>query len=430
MIVTKKEISDTAISLYIVAEDSDMKKIKAQVVAQLSQDLKISGFRPGKAPQSIAERNIDSKRLETEFVEVLVNDLYKQTVISKELRPVEPPKVTINKFVPYSTLEFTSEVSVLGKVKLGNYKSIKLSKRPTEITESEIKQTVGQLLAREAKKQAVERASQKGDEVEIDFEGVDAKTKKLIPGTKSTKYPIILGSDSFIPGFESHLIGCKAGQEKEFVITFPTDYAVKSLQKRRVKFSVTVNEVRSVSVPALDNKIVEKFGPFKSVDDLMADIKRELTTEKKRAADQARHNELVTKVVESSAVTIPAVLIDNQVDFIEKNEVNRLIQQGQTWNEYLELEDLTEEAYRKNIRTQAEQQVKTGLVLGEIAIIENVAVKPEEVELQINMLKQQYNDEKISAELDKPEVRSDITDRLLVEKIVSKMMSYQLPDVN
>jgi trigger factor len=347
MNIAKKELSDIAVSLYIVADESDIKIVKSQVVNKLSQDIKIPGFRPGKAPESMVEKNIDPAKLQSEFLEVSVNDLYRQAVVLEKLRPVEQPKITINKFVPYHTLEFNAEVTVIGKIKLADYKRVKLNQQTTEITEKEIDQTVDQLLTREAKKQVVDRVSKKGDEVVVDFEGVDAKTKKLIPGTRSKKYPVTLGSNTFIPGFETHLIGCKSGQEKEFIITFPGDYSVKGLQKRRVKFSVKIIDVKSVTKPALNDKLVDKFGPFKTVEELMTDIKKELTNEKKRLVEQTRHNELVTKVVEASSVAIPEIVVDNQVDFVVQNEKQRLISQGQTWEEYLELEGITEDEFRK-----------------------------------------------------------------------------------
>jgi len=202
---------------------------------------------------------------------------------------------------------------------------------------------------------------------------------------------------------------------------------VKSLQNRRVKFSVKTIEVKSVKKPILDNKIVDKFGPFKTVEELLADIKKEILAEKNRLVNQARQNELVTKVVAASSVSISEGVIDRQVEYNEEFEKNRLKQQGQTWVEYLSSENLSEERYRKNSRPQAEQQIKTGLVLGEIAIIEKIEVKPEELENQIKLLKQQYNDEHVRSELDKPEVRADINNRILVDKVIYKMMSYQLP---
>ncbi len=430
MKITKQIISDTETHLQIAAEMLDLENFKTDVVKDLTKDLKIPGFRPGKAPQSIAERSLDSTKLQNQFLETAVNALFKQALETEKLMPIDQPKITINKFVPYSDLEFKAEIKTLGKVKLGNYKNVKLSSPPTEITEDEINRALDQLLSREAKKQVVSRASKKGDEVEIDFEGFDSKTNKHIPGTHSKKYPIVLGSDTFIPGFENHLIGSKAGQDLEFNITFPADYTLKSLQKRRVKFIVKILEVRSVEKPVLDDKLAAKFGPFKSVAELMADIKKELSAEKQRLANQTRHNELVAKVVESSSVTIPENIIDNQVEFNIKNEQRRLIQQGRTWTEYLETEALTEDEFRKANRTMAEQQVKTGLVLGEIALVEKIQVTPDEIEVQINMLKQQYSDPNVRAELDKPEVRQDLTDRIMVEKIIERMMSYQSPKVS
>jgi trigger factor len=216
----------------------------------------------------------------------------------------------------------------------------------------------------------------------------------------------------------------EAGKDKEFAITFPKDYGVTALQNKKVTFKVTANKIQELKEPKLDDDFAKKAGPFNTLAELKADIKTQLKTERQKEADQQYENELIQKIVEKSSVEIPEVLIDEQVERLEEEEKRNLIYRGQTWQEHLETEGVNEEEHKKRQKPDAELRVKAGLVLSEIADKEQLTVEPDELKIRIQMLKGQYNDPAMRAELDKPQNQQDVAARLLTEKTVTKLVEY------
>ena len=426
MQVTKKSSSPTSVTLTLIADESQLTTIKEHVLKDLAKSVRIQGFRNGKAPLNLIERSVDPSQLQTEFLEHAVNDLYVSAIEQEKLRPVAQPEVSIVKFVPFTTLEITAEVSVVGEIKLPDYKTITVTKDTTKVSDKEIDEVIKDLQTRAADRSPVDRAIKNGDEAVIDFKGVDAETKESIPGADGNDYPLGIGSNSFIPGFEEELIGLKAGGEKTFDITFPTDYSASELQNKKVTFTVNVKEVKELVEPKLDDEFAAKVGPFKTVDELKKDVRRELEAQGKREADRKLENDLVEAVAKKTKVEIPAALIDEEIDRIEQQERQDLVYRGQTWQEHLDIEGVTEEEHRERNREGAEMRVKAGLVLGEIADAEKITVSPEELEIRIQILKGQYaTDERMLAELDKPENRRDVMSRLMTEKTLDKLKSFQ-----
>jgi trigger factor len=424
MQVSQKSLTDTSVQLTVTADAAALVRLKQVVLQKLAPSVNLSGFRAGKAPLNLVEKNLDQSRLQTEFLDEAVNAFYIDAINHQKLRPVAQPKISITKFVPFDALEFRAEVEVVGEVKLANYKTLKVAKPLVNVTAKDINDVLGKLKIREADKKPATRASKTGDEVWIDFTGVDAKTREPINGADGKDFPLVLGSNTFIPGFEPELVGLKADAEKTFKITFPKDYGVATLQSREVSFTVTVKKVNEVVEPKLDDKFSAKVGPFKTLAELKADIKKQLKVEREREAQMQFENELVTAVTAKSTVEIPKVLVDEQLDAMENDERQNLAYRGQTWQEHLEAEGVNEEQHRERNRAQAEQRVKAGLVLSEIADKEKITATPEEVEIRMQILKGQYNDPQMQAELYKPEARRDITSRLLTEKTLAKLTGY------
>ncbi len=424
MQINREQIESTKVKLTVVAEQSELDKIKQHVLRDLSKNVKVPGFRAGKAPANLIEKQIDVSTLQSEFLDHAINDFYGDAINSTGIRPISQPQIAVSKYVPFSTLEFTIEVEAIGEVQLADYKNIKLSPKKVEVTSAEINKIVDNLRQRAATKKEVDRAAKKADEVNFDFSGVDAKTKKPIDGTEAKDYPIVIGSGSFIPGFEEELIGLKAGDDKKFDITFPADYAVADLQKRKVTFTVKVLKVQELSEPKADDEFAKTIGAFNTLSELKADIKKGLTAEKQQEADRAYENELLEKIASKSKVAVPASLIEEEIDRMEEEEKRNLVYRGQTWQEHLDAEGITAEAHREQKREAATTRVKGGLILGEISQAEKITVTPDEIDLRIRLLKGQYTDPAMTAELDKPESRRDLTSRILTEKTLDKLRSY------
>jgi trigger factor len=424
MHVTKEQKTPTQNHLIITATAEDLEPVKNHVLGHFRKKVKVPGFRPGKAPVALIEKNVDQKALLDEFLEHALNDLYRQAINQEKLRPVAPPNVELKKFVPYTSLEFHADVETIGEIKLANYKTIKVTKKPVAVSAKDVNDVIANLQKRMAERKDVERPAKINDEVVIDFVGRGKDDDKPINGADGKDYPLLLGSNSFIPGFEEKLVGIKANDEKEIDITFPKDYGAVVLQNKQVIFKVTAKKVQELKEPKIDDEFAKKAGPFKTLAELKADIKKQLTDERSREVDQQYENELIQKIVEKSSVEIPEVLIDEQAERMEEEEKRNLVYRGQTWQEHLSAEGVTEKAHRDRQKPDAELRVKAGLVLSEIADQENITVEPEELKIRVQMLKGQYNDPAMQAELDKPENQQDIASRLLTEKTIAKITSY------
>jgi len=425
MHVKKTSSSDTKAVITISAGEKELISIKSHVLTHFQGEVKVPGFRSGKIPAELIEKNVDPNRLQTEFLEEAIQQLYISAANELQIRPVDQPKVSITKFVPFSTLEFEAEVEVLAPVELPDYTKIKKPKTAVKITETDVKEIIASLQKRVAEKKDVNRAAKEGDQVWIDFTGVDAKTKEAIKGADGKDYPLAIGSNTFIPGFEPELIGLSAGEEKTFTLTFPKDYGVSALQNRKVIFTVTVTKIQEVTEPKVDDAFAAKVGPFKTVAELKADIKKQLAIERQNEADRAYESDLVREISEKSTVSIPDVLINDQVERLMRDVQQNLVYRGQTIKEFLESEGKSEEEYKTQaLRPEAEKRVRASLVLADIADKEKLEVTPEELEIRIQVLKQQHKDEQMQAELNKPEARRDIAARLLTDKTVQKLVSY------
>lgn len=423
MQITRTDISPTRAALKINGNATDLEPIKRHVLGHFAREAKIPGFRAGKAPAAVIEKHIDQRALLDEFMEHALNELYRRAVGSEKLHPVGQPNVQVKKFVPYTELEFDVEMDIIRPIKLADYTKIKLAKKPVSIIAKDVNEVLASLQKRAAVRTAVDRPAKVGDEVTIDFAGKDSAGKP-VAGADGKNFPLLLGSNNFIPGFENHLVGIKAGGSKEFSIKFPKDYAVAALQNKSVTFKVDAQKVTKLEEPKLDDAFATKAGPFKSIAELKGDIKKQLAAEQQANANRDYENQLVQAIVAKSSLEIPESLVIDQIMRMGEEEKRNLIYRGQTWQEHLDQEGITEQQHRDRNRTAATERVKGGLVLNEIAEREDVQVTPEELEVRIQLLKGQYQDPQMQAELDKPENRQDIAARLLTEKVLQKLVGY------
>ncbi|MGZ6004984.1 MAG: trigger factor [Candidatus Saccharimonadales bacterium] len=416
--------SDTLFLLTIEAGAQEMQSIKQATLKHLgSKHVKLPGFRAGKAPANLVEKNVDQNLLQSEFLEEAVNRLCLRAIQEEKLRPVAQPKITLKKFVPFTALEFTAELEAVGKIQLGNYKSTKTKPVVAQATAEDVKEVISGLQKRLAERQATDQPAKNGDEVIIDFKGKDNQGQ-AVSGADGQDYPLIIGSNTFIPGFEPNLVGLKTGDSKQFKVKFPADYGVAALQSKQVTFDVTVKTVNQIMEPKVDDAFAAKAGPFKTLAELKADIKKQLTLERQQQADRDYENALIKEISDKSKVSIPDSLVQEQVMQAEQREKQNLTYRGQTWEEHLKEEGVSEDEHRQRNAPDAEASVKAGIVLSEIAEQEGLQVTPEEVEIRLQILKGQYQDPAMLAELEKPENRQDIANRLLTEKTVAKLVEY------
>ncbi len=415
--------SDTNVTLAITADQATLDKIKTSTVKNLGSSVKVAGFRAGKAPIELIEKNLDQQMLQSEFIDAVLNHYYTQAISKENIRAVSQPEVNLKKFVPFTTFEFEVTVDVLGEVTLPDYTKIKKTKEAVKIEAAQVNEVIESLRSRLADKKPVERAAKNGDEVVIDFKGVD-EDGKPVNGADGKDYPLVLGSNSFIPGFEPAVVGVKKGDEKTFTIPFPKDYGVAALQGKKVTFTITAKEISEMVLPKVDEEFATKAGPFNTLKDLKEDIKRQLSIEKQNELDRRFETDLLREVAEKTKVAVPDAIVNDQIMRMEQEEKQNLMYRGQTWQEHLDGEGVTEEEHRDRNRKDAVEQVKIGIMIGAIGDKEKIDVTPEELEVRIALLKGQYQDPTMQAELDKPEGRQDIAARIRSEKIVAKLVDY------
>lgn len=424
MKITRTDVSNTQIKLLISATEAELAPIKEGVVHRLSHDVKLPGFRNGKAPAALVEKNLDQNILQNDFLDEAMTQLYALATQQENIRPVTRPEVSIKKFVPYTELEYEVSTSIVGKINLPDYKKTTVKREKITVSEKDVTDVIDSLKTRMADKKEVKRAAKLTDEAVIDFKGVD-KDGKAIEGAEGKDYPLALGSGAFIPGFEEEVVGLKAGDEKTFDIVFPKDYGSKELAGTTVTFTITVKAVNELVEPAVNDEFAAKIGPFKTVAELKADIKKQLTAEREREVEGKLQDAIIRDISDKTDVEIPQALIDQQVMYNLDELRRNLMQQGQTLPELLKAEGKTEDEYKKEIvEPQALEQLKASLILSEIADIEKMTVEPEELEIRIQLMKGQYNDEAMQAELDKPENRRDIASRMLSEKVVNFLTAF------
>lgn len=407
----------------VIPSVNELQNIKKHVLTHFTDKVRVPGFRSGKIPPAILEKNIDQTELQNKFLEEAIEQLYGQSIRSQKLRPVDRPEISIKKFVPFTTLEFEAKFPVVNVIKLADYTKVKLARTPVKISSDDVEQVIKSLQERASDKKDVDRAAKTSDIVYIDFKGTDTKGNP-VAGAEGKDYPLTLGSNSFIPGFEENLIGLKANDAKKFTLKFPKDYNVKTLANKGVSFEVSITKIQEVSLPKADDAFAAKVGPFTTLAELKSDIKKQVTIERQQQADRQYESDLVRQIAAKSELEIPTILIDEQIERVEQEERQNIVYRGQTWEEHLKEEGVTAEQHKQQKRPESTERVKISLMLAEIADAETLVVTEEEIDGRMAQLRSQYSDPQMIAELDKPQAKNDIASRILTEKTLAKLVNY------
>lgn len=415
--------SDTRVKVVIAADYAELAAAEQVALKRLAKTAKVNGFRTGHVPLEIVKKHADANALAQETLDAALNRAVAEAFLSNDLQVLARPEVEIKKYVPGELLEFTAEADVLPKVKLGDYKKLKVKKAAVNVDKKEIDEVIERIQKGLSEKKEVKRAAKIGDETVIDFVG--KKDGEAFHGGTGKDYPLVLGSNSFIPGFEDALVGLKAGDTKDVKLAFPKDYHVKDLAGQDVVFEVTVKKVNSVKLPALDDKFAAKAGPFTSMEDLRSDIKAEIAAQAERRAKDDLKDELVKQLVAKSVVSVPSVLRDDQIRSLEQDLRQNLMYRGRTLEQYFKEKGYADrDAWVKaEANDVADARIKAGLVLAQLSKELKIEATADELAAHINTYKQQYaNNSEMAKHFDKPEAQREVANRLITEKTVDKLV--------
>ena len=419
-----KNISDVKVELTISLGAEELKAAEQVALTKLAKEVKIEGFRKGKAPLEMVAAQVDPNLLNQETLENALSKSVAEAFLKEKVQAINRPEVDVKKFIPGTELEFTATTEIMPKVELGDYKKLDVKKEAVKVSKKEVKETINRILKNFAEKKKVEREAKNGDEVIIDFLG--KKDGVAFDGGKAEKFPLELGSKSFIPGFEEGLIGKKAGDELSLNLEFPKDYHAKDLAGAKVVFEVKIHEVRENVEPEINEEFLSKLGNFKTKEEFEKQIEEDLKTQKQAEADEKFKDELVKKLAEVSKVPVPEILLEDQKRSIEMDMQQNLMYSGLSLEDYLERMGKTREEWlEKDVKEAAEMRVKSGLALAELSKVEKVKSDTKELDARITQLKEQYgNSKEVQKQLSSDDVRRNLANQILTEKTIDLLVKF------
>jgi trigger factor len=367
--------------------DKALDKAFAKVVKQIN----VPGFRKGKMPRPMFEKMYGVEALYQDALEIVVNSTYPVALDEAGIEPIDYPQIDgTENFAKGTDFTYVATVTVKPEPKLGEYKGLEVTKLSTEVTDEEVQNLIDAQLAKKAELEIKEdEAIVEGDTATIDFEGFVGE--EAFEGGKGEDYPLEIGSGSFIPGFEEQLVGVKAGETKDVIVTFPEEYHAAELAGKEAKFVVTVKEVKTKVLPELTDAFAKELdAEVETVEALKAKIKETTQAQKDADAEGTLRDELVEKAAANAEVEIPEVMINTEIDRMVQEFGQRLQMQGMTLELYYQFSGQDEAALRAQMKDDAANRVRISLVLEAIASAENVTVTEEDVNAEIEKMTAQF----------------------------------------
>ncbi len=414
--------TDAEVQFTVTLSEAELSHIKAEVFNNLRLRVKAAGFRPGKAPDMIVERELGSNAVQGEFVEHALQHSYADAIRKHSLPVVSSPQISIERFVPYTELQYKVTVELMPKVKLGDYKKIRLRRPAVKVEAAEVDQTIQDLRRRQAARLDSEHPAKKGDEVNFDFEGT--KDGQPVPGASAKSQTLQLGSGNFIPGFEDQLAGLSKGADKTFDIRFPKDYHEKTLANQVVTFKIHLNAVTELVLPELNEEFIASVSPFKTIEELKADITDRIQGQKTEEAARKYEQDVLDKLLKDSNYKTPESLVAQQLQRMRSELEQNLAYSGLNLDKYLELTKKSQADLDTEMRPEAQRRVALAMVLTEVAAAESLAVSAQELDTELDRLRQDYPDPQTKAELDNPKTREEVYNHLMASKVIAKLLDY------
>ena len=403
----KQEHSVVALTIEITKAEFEAAKDKA--FKKTGKNITVPGFRKGKAPRKMIEKLYGEGVFFEEAFNIISPDAMEMAVEKSGIKPVGRADVDLGDPAEEGGLTIIAKVPVEPEVELGEYKGIEVEKETVKVLQADVKAELNRMAQRNARTETVERKAKKNDTVDIDFEGfVDGVP---FEGGKAEHHELTLGSGAFIPGFEDQLIGCKAGDEKDVVVTFPEEYHAKELAGKEATFKCKVHKVEETILPEIDDEFAKDVSDTcETLDDLKKEITERLKAERQEAADNAFEEKVLDAVIDGMKADIPAAMIDSQVDTIVQDFGYRLQMQGMGLEQYLKMTGTEMGAFRAMFQSQAERQVKTRLALQKVVELEGITVSDTELEEEYAKMAEQYKMEveKVKAIVSKEALEGDL----------------------
>ena len=377
--------------LVVTVEGAEWKKAQKKAFTQLKARMKIKGFRKGQVPDAMVRRMYPKQAIYDMAVDEVANAALRQGIEETKIELVDRPTLDV-KEADDDKIVLVFNCVVMPEVTLGEYKGLDVTKDAVEVTEEDIEKEVKSVQERYADCviRDEDETAQDGDQLVLDYAGTIEGV--AFDGGTAQQQTLVLGSNTFIPGFEDQLVGVKAGEEKDVVVTFPEDYNEASLAGKEATFKCLVHDIKYKELPEVSDELIQKLKleGVETVEQFKEKKKDDLTKRKENEAEEKFGADLIAKAVENASVEIPQVMIDTEVKSLRDNYRNQLTQYGISEAQYMQAMNITEEDMNAQFAPQAESRVREGLVLDAIAKAENIEISDEEVEAEYNQMAEMY----------------------------------------
>lgn len=424
MNVTVERVENEA-TLKITAPAAEVNAGYKKAVQKIADQANIPGFRKGKAPRAIIEMHYGKEAVKQEAFEIVANKAYSEALDQEKLIPVSDPKVEESTFEEGKDMELTIKVTLKPEPELGEYKGLHVEKKEVEVTDEQVDAQIKDMMGRDAKMVVAEEGAviEKGDFAIIDFAGtVDGEP---FSGGEGKGYPLEVGSNSFIPGFEDQLVGLSKGDSTDVEVTFPEDYFVKDLTGKEAIFKVNIQDVKRKELPELNDEYVASKTDFKTVEELRANYKERMQKAAEANAKAEYEHELIDLAVANAKFSVPEIMIEDKISQMVEEMKMSLESRKMSLDMYMQYTGLDMAKIRENQRPVAEENVKTDLVLDAIAKAEDIQVDMADVDAEIAAISAQHG---ASPEEVKKIIKGNGTMGLLLANILRRKAAHVVID--
>lgn len=417
----KRENND--VTLKIAVDNGQFEEAVNKAYNKEKGKYNIPGFRKGKAPRKIIEAQYGKGVFYNDAIDMVFPEVYPAALKELNIEPVDRPELDIEELSEDNGLVMVVKVAVKPEVKLGNYKGIEVSKVEYNVTDEDINAKLEEMINRNSRLVTVEgRPVQEGDTAVIDFKGfVDGEA---FEGGEGNNYSLSIGSGTFIPGFEEQLVGVNVGDEVDVNVTFPEEYHAPNLAGKLAVFKVNVNDIKVKELPELNDEFAKDVSEFETLEELKADVKKNLEENNSKKAEGELRNRVVDKVAETVEIDVPEAMVQTQIDNMLMELDYQLQMQGLNLQQLLQMSGKTIEELKTERRPEAEKLVKSSLILEAIAKAENIEVSDEDLEKEIEEMGKMYNMEveQLKSSLRDADIE-DIKGQLAIRKTIDLIVN-------
>ncbi len=384
-----RKLAPTEVELDIEVSEQELSLARERAFRKLVQRYRLPGFRPGRVPRRIFERQMGTQTIEQQAVEDVVPQAYGDALKEHGLEPVDSPKIDLQKTDEGKVLRIKAKVAVRPDIVLADYREVALDRTPVQVTDDEVEHSLQTLRRRAATLEpVVDRGVQAGDIVTMDYAGtIDGEP---FEGGSATGHTTEVTPERFIPGFAEQLYGARAGERRTVTGTFAENYHAEALRGKTAVFDVRVEEVKQTVLPDLDEAFVKNVSDKESVDAVRVDIRRRLEAVASAQSREAMQKQLLSTLLERHDFPLPEVLVDREVESLLTDAKNYMQRIGKPWEEYLQVKGVDESGLQLEYRPEAERRVKSALLLEEIAKNEKIDVTTADLESELDDLARSY----------------------------------------